>query len=136
MITNFSEQIKEINVHKRLQVDKKTWPPVQPKMYTPLVLIQYQDYQNPEQIKELAKFVGQGHIDQFDSLEGNDSCSHEPIETILTTNKIIKKVEEILLPLETSNKPQFILIEGVPGIRKSFLSKEIAYRWGDNKNSS
>jgi len=32
--------------------------------------------------------------------------------------------------LEQSEDPQSILIKGAPGIGKSMLLKEIAYRWG------
>ena len=38
--------------------------------------------------------------------------------------------EHILAPLDKNNNPQFILVEGPPGIGKSVLLKEIAYRWG------
>ena len=44
--------------------------------------------------------------------------------------KATKKIEEILAPLESSKESAFILIEGAPGIGKSVLLKEIAYRWG------
>ena len=49
---------------------------------------------------------------------------------MFNTTKIRKEITEILSPLETSNHPQFILVEGAPGIGKSLLLKEIAYRWG------
>ena len=48
---------------------------------------------------------------------------------MLDTSKVTKEVAEILAPLETSDDPQFILIEGAPGIGKSVLLKHIAYRW-------
>ena len=48
---------------------------------------------------------------------------------MLDTSKVTKEVAEILAPLETSDDPQFILIEGAPGIGKSLLLKHIAYRW-------
>ena len=35
-----------------------------------------------------------------------------------------------MAPLENSKEPCFVLIEGAPGIGKSVLLKEIAYRWG------
>ena len=50
---------------------------------------------------------------------------------MLDTSKVTKEVAEILAPLEISDDPQFILIEGAPGIGKSSLLKEIAYRWSN-----
>ena len=38
-----------------------------------------------------------------------------------------------LIPLEKNDEPQFILVEGPPGVGKSFLLKEIAYQWGDKQ---
>ena len=52
---------------------------------------------------------------------------------MLDTSKVTKEVAEILAPLETSDDPQFILIEGAPGIGKTLLLREISYRWGKHQ---
>ena len=83
----------------------------------------------------MAQFVEQGHIDK---LVTSDKVlptphlkldSHEPLQEVLNTSKVMKEVAEILDPLETSSDPQIVLIEGAPGIGKSFLLKQIAYLW-------
>ena len=85
----------------------------------------------------MAKFVERGHIDKVVSVTKTDSLpkcprldSHLPLQEVLSTSKVTKEVAEILAPLETSDDPQFILIEGAPGIGKSLLLKYIAYCWG------
>ena len=85
----------------------------------------------------MAKFVERGHIDKVVSVTKTDALpkrpkvdSHQPLQEVLDTSKVTKEVAEILAPLETSDDPQFILIEGAPGIGKSLLLKHIAYRWG------
>ena len=85
----------------------------------------------------MAKFVQRGHIDKVVSVTKTDALpkrpkldSHQPLQEVLDTSKVTKEVAEILAPLETSDDPQFILIEGAPGIGKSLLLKHIAYRWG------
>ena len=85
----------------------------------------------------MAKFVEQGHIDKVVSVTNTDTLlkrpkvdSHQPLQEVLDTSKVTKEVAEILAPLETSDDPQFILIEGAPGIGKSLLLKHIACRWG------
>ena len=85
----------------------------------------------------MAKFIERGHIDKVVSVTKTDSLSkrpkldsHQPLQEVLDASKVTKEVAEILAPLETSADPQFILIEGAPGIGKSLLLKHIAYRWG------
>ena len=84
----------------------------------------------------MAKFVERGNIDKVVSSSSgipkhrHKLDSHEALQEVLNTSKVTKEVAEILAPLETGNDPQFILIEGAPGIGKSLLSREIAYRWG------
>ena len=85
----------------------------------------------------MAKFVERGHIDKIIPVTKTDTLpkcpklnSHQPLQEVLDTSKVTKEVAEILAPLETSDDPQFILIEGAPGIGKSLLLKHIAYRWG------
>ena len=76
----------------------------------------------------MAEFVERGHVDMVVSTNTTDlSC--QPLQEVLDTSKVTKEVTEILAPLETSDDPQFILIEGAPGIGKSLLLKHIAYRW-------
>ena len=80
----------------------------------------------------MAKFVERGHIDKLvTSYNVLPKClkldSHEPLQEVLNTSKVTKEVAEILAPLETSSDPQFVLIEGAPGIGKSLLLKQIAY---------
>ena len=83
----------------------------------------------------MAKFVEQGNIDKVVSSSSGISKhhkldSHNALQEALNTSKVTKEVAEILAPLETGNEPQFILIEGAPGIGKSLLLREIAYHWG------
>ena len=56
--------------------------------------------------------------------------SHEKPQKVLDTSRAAKEIEVILAPLVESKEASFILIEGAPGIGKSMLLKEVAYRWG------
>ena len=130
-----SKRVREVNIQTQLKVDKDAWPPEPPKTFIPLVLIQH-GHRNLEQSTAIAEFVERGHIDKIVSVTKTDTLlkhpkldSHQPLQEVLDTSKVTKKVAEILAPLETSDDPQFILIEGAPGIGKSLLLKHIAYRW-------
>ena len=52
------------------------------------------------------------------------------LQEALDSSTVTKEFSEVLSLLEKSKDPQFILIEGAPGMGKSMLLKEIAYRWG------
>ena len=94
-------------------VDDDTWPPEKPTSFTPLLLIHHQGHRTPEQVTAMAELMHAGDI-----------------QKTLNTNKATKEIEEILFPLEKSEEASFVLIEGAPGIGKTILLKEIAYRWG------
>ena len=132
-----SKRVREVNIQTRLTVDKDTWPPQQPKTFTPLLLIQHRGYRNLKQSTAIAEYVERGHIDKVASVTSTDTLpkrpkldSHQPLQEVLDTSKVTKEVAEILAPMQTSSDPQLILIEGAPGIGKSLLLKEMAFRWG------
>ena len=50
--------------------------------------------------------------------------------TSLALQKVTKEMMDILAPLEKNDEPQFIMIDGAPGIGKSVLLREIAFMWG------
>ena len=108
--------------------DKNTWPPGQSKMFTPLLLIHYQGHRTPEQVTKMAKLMFTGDIGKVTSVTGNQPVTKQA--KFQDTSVATKEIKEILAPLEKSKDPCYILIEGAPGIGKSVLLKEIAYRWG------
>ena len=130
-----SKRVSKVNIQTQLRVDEDTWPPEPPKTFTPLLLIQHQGHRNFKHFTAMAKFVGQGHIDKLVTRDGvlptphHKLDSHETIQEVLNTSKVTKEVADILAPLETSGHPQFVLIEGAPGIGKSLLLRQIAYLW-------
>ena len=87
----------------------------------------------------MAEFVERGNIDKVlpvtttNALPRHKHLSHQPLQEVLETSKVTKEIAEMLVPLETSDDPQFILIEGAPGIGKTLLLREISYRWGKHQ---
>ena len=131
--------MSEIYIQTHLQIDDEAWPPMQPRTFTPLVLIQYKDECNLNQFTAVAELVEQGYIDNIVSGNKVPMCkrfkldSGVALQQVLDTCKITKEFTEILALLEESKTSQFVLIEGAPGIGKSLLLKEIAYLWGEKK---
>ena len=118
-------------------IDDNTWPPEQPTSFTPLLLIHSKGNRTPGEVTAMAKLMHAGEISKI-ALAASDhpavKCarldSHEKCQKILDTRKATKEIEIILAPLVESKEGSFILIEGAPGIGKSMLLKEVAYRWG------
>ena len=82
----------------------------------------------------MAEVMHAGDIGKVAMVTGSAKCkkldSHEKFHKMLDTSNATKEVEKILEPLDENIESSFILIEGAPGIGKSMLLKEIAYRWG------
>ena len=137
-----SNTVSDIYIQTHLQIDEEAWPPMHPKRFTPLVLIQYKGEHNLKQSTTMAEIIEQGHLDEIAYGTTSDmvpNCkrlklgSHKALQEIFETSRITKEIVKILTPLEKSNEPQFILIEGAPGIGKSLLLKHIGYLWGKKK---
>ena len=133
--------VSQCNVRQRFNTDEETWPPDQPKNFTPLVLVHHRGQHSMKQAAAMAQVIQTGDIDEITSLASKQSVtkhhpklvSHESLQEVLDSSMVTKELTEILAPLEQSKDPQFILIEGAPGIGKSILLKEIAYRWGNKQ---
>ena len=133
--------VSQCNVQERFSTDEETWPPDQPKNFTPLVLVHHRGQHSMKQTSAMAQVIQTGDIDEITSLASKKSVtkhhpklvSHESLQEVLDSSTVTKELTEILAPLEQSKDPQFILIEGAPGIGKSILLKEIAYRWGNKQ---
>ncbi|XP_065918252.1 nucleotide-binding oligomerization domain-containing protein 1-like isoform X2 [Dysidea avara] len=106
-ISVLSERVSQTGKQARFASDEDAWPPNQPKDFTPLLLVHHQD-----------------NGSSFDLLD-----THESLREVLDVSKITKQLVDILAPLEENSDPQFILVEGLPGIGKSLLLKEILYQW-------
>ena len=114
------------------------WPPGKLTHFTPLLLIHHKDgHCTPQQVIKMAEMMYKGDTGKVAMVTDERSTvehkidGHEMLDT--SRSSATKEIEEILAPLEKSDKPAFILIEGAPGIGKTVLLKEIAYRWANKQ---
>ena len=73
--------VSQSNVQQRFNTDEETWPPDQPKNFTPLVLIQHQGQHTMKQATAVAQVIQTGDIDEITSnwLASNQSVpKHHP----------------------------------------------------------
>lgn len=90
------------------------WPPYHPKHYTPLTMITHSCKCTEIEIITVAQEM----IKRKENIYGWQNSS--------------KNVSDIFIPFEENpTNPYKILIQGVPGIGKTVLSKEIAIQWAN-----
>ena len=134
-----SKHVKKVYKQTKYKLSENTWPPVQLEDFTPVVLMHHQGQYSSAETIVLTEVLYS--LDLNDVVFATDNqyiiaqhpklkCHNDCFQTFLNTSKITKDVKEMLAPLEENEDPQLMLIEGAPGIGKTILLKEIAFRWG------
>ena len=138
VVSQLSGKVKAVYKATRFNVAKDTWPPDEPKEFTPLVLLHREDEQSITQVTTITKALHRGAISDVVSATSSEPTAkhsrlhnHDELGEVLKTSKATTDISEILAPLEVSDKAQTILIEGAPGIGKTILLKHIAYSWAE-----
>ena len=118
----------------RFITDKKAWPPQQPKHFTTLAFIYHKNDYTHDDVITLATVTGKGQMDDFIASTA-DHPEEDDSDDYFLKGKVTESIPEWLAVLETpeSDQPNTILIEGAPGMGKSFLLKHIAYLWASEK---
>ena len=105
-----SDRVSLITTQTRFTVEEDSWPPKQPKQFTPLLFIHHQGQHTIKTSTTLAKLQS-GGITSADSVS---KCyqldSYESLREILDVSRMTKNVVDILAPLEESSDPQFIFL--------------------------
>ena len=125
------DRVRQLNIQTRFAVDEDSWPPNQPKDFTPLLLVHHQGQQTFEQATAL-QLAGSIHPGRLSS-KHYPQHSQQSLREALDNSKTTKQLVDILAPLQESDDAPFILVEGLPGIGKSLLLQEIAYNWAKQK---
>ena len=138
MVTQLSCHVKAVYKATRFTVAKDTWPPEKPREFTPLVLLHHEDEHSMRDVTIVTEALHSGAISDFVSATSSKPIAmqpslhhHDKLGDTLKASKTTTEVSEILAPLEVSDNPQTILIEGAPGIGKTILLKHIAYSWAE-----
>ena len=138
VIMMLSNHAKAVYKATRFTVSKETWPPEEAKEYTPLLLLHHEDEYSINDVTTIIKALHSGAISDVVSATSSkplamqtSSHRHDNLGAALKASKTTTEISEILAPLEVSDKPQTILIEGAPGIGKTILLKHIAYNWAE-----
>ena len=104
---------------KRYTRDFDDWPPYHPRHYTPLTIIHHEGRCTEYEFNTVAQELSSNRI-------------IENREAYIDYSRTIKNIGDLFDPYETPNPdPYKILIEGAPGVGKTVLSKEIAFKWAN-----
>ena len=123
-VSTLSKMVRQCNVQEQFNTDEETWPPDQPRNFIPLALIHHRRRNTLKQANAMARLIHTGDITALTRSQAVEA---------LNNDTVTKEFSEVLVLLEQSKTPQFILIEGAPGMGKSRLLREIAYRWGERE---
>ena len=117
------------------------WPPNQPKLIVSVALIHYKSKRTRQELFAIAQRHKDGSI-AIDQLMSSSSQAPAAKKQRLDHSRVTKDIADIFTadPMDQTegstdlNKPpKRILIEGAPGIGKTVLVKEIAYRWANKE---
>ena len=119
MVVELSSDLRDNYKIDRQRPHREEWPPNQPSSIVNLALIHYKSTliqqelnENYDRCKEGASYVSK--------LMGFHS-------------NITTDIRKLFTPDVVTNLPKRILIEGAPGIGKTVLAKEIAYKWANGE---
>ena len=129
-------------IHTRYIPEGKEWPPNQPKYYVNLAVIHYQDSQTQEEVIFSAYHNAHTNLEtdnelSFSSITDDQSRFSNKFQITRKIVDLFKKdlhINDSSKEGDTStstNLSKSILIEGAPGIGKTILLKEVAYRWAN-----
>ena len=131
MISQLSAHVKTVYKVTRLSVAEDTWPPEQPKEFTPLMLLHHEDEHRMRDVTIVTEARVTSSTSNKPMAMQPSLYHHNELKDAVKASKTTTEISEILAHLEVSNSPQTILIEGAPGIGKTILLKHIAYSWAE-----
>ena len=128
-VLNLVHRLKLMSINNRYKVEDDKWPLSSPKHYTNLTFILHKHrHSSKREILAIATLQKSGDFDL------HKIVNHESSTQYLHESKCTKCISDIFAKIDGTNKsPYTILIEGVTGIGKTVLSKEIVFQWSNGR---
>ena len=133
---DYQEHVKQIYINTRYSIQRDMWQLLHPKHFVNALLIRHIECSREREIINVITIMKHGLTSNKGNLGISDKANtlslletHAKAESAIQTNEI----SDIFQQFETKECivtiPNFILIEGAPGMGKTTLCKEIAYQW-------
>ena len=129
-VSDLACRLKEMSKNNRYRADLKddNWPVAMPKLFTSVALIHHRGEQTKREVLAIANLQKTGNFD-LDKIHTDGEYFKQ--------SKCSKKISDIFAKVKCANgitkSPGIVLIEGVPGIGKTVLSKEIVFQWANGE---
>jgi len=130
LVSTATGQLQKLYIQERYRFSEDDWPQYQPKHFTSVALIHHREnFTTTREIVAIANIMHKGEVNvTTNAIKDHNQSSR----TYVSDCKVSSNISEIFTKLTSHNdhfNPRVILIEGAPGIGKTILSKEIAFRW-------
>ena len=127
-VSQLSCRIKRMSINGRYKDEDDNWPLTSPKHFTSVSLIHHKSRQTKREVLAVATLQKGGDFG-LHKIHTDKTSTHIQY---LNQSKYTTTLSDIFTKVDGINKyPSIILIEGVPGIGKTVLSKEIVFQWAN-----
>ena len=133
-ISTAKGQLQTFYKHERHRPSEDDWPKYQPEHFTSVALIHHREkLTTTTEVIAIANVMHKGEVNVSTNATKpqNQSASKYISYCKISTN--ISEIFSRLTSRDDHLSPRIILIEGAPGIGKTILSKEIAFKWAKNE---
>ena len=130
IMLQISDHVKANYINTRYITQEGIWCNLYPKHFVNVLLIHYMKQSREKEIVDIAALMREGLVgNTYKSFHfGKIHC-----DNVLQTYALSDIFKPFTKSDGTSIAPQVIIIDGAPGMGKTTLSKEIAYRWAKSQ---
>ena len=125
-----SDRVKTNYIQTRYFAQEDMWRLLHPKHFVNVLLIHHMDRRGEKEILDVAAMMRQGLSSEATKMQSTKST----IQSSFSVNT--NDISDIFKPFKRQDNstvtPNVILIDGAPGMGKTTLCKEIAYRWANS----
>ena len=125
-VSDLACRLKLMSIKNRYKIDDN-WPLISPKHFTSVALIHHKGQLTKREVLAVASLLKRGDFDLI-----NIHTADEYFKQSKCT-KDISQIFKVECADGTTKFPSTVLIEGVPGIGKTTLSKEIVFQWANSR---